>query len=60
MTFGTMGYLRKCKVCGKLILVEEIINGSSHTMDIIVNCWECCPDDVKQRAREMYGLKEAK
>jgi len=31
----------KCQVCGREFLVERVLFGTDHTLDIIVTCKEC-------------------
>ena len=55
VSHGTLG---KCEVCGRKVLLENILCGVSHTVQIIVHCWDCCSDEVKEKARAMYKIKE--
>lgn len=52
----SIGSLEKCEVCGREILVERIVNGVNHTLQVIITCWECLSKEAKQKAKGMYRV----
>ena len=52
-----MGALVKCPKCGREILVERGLIGIDHTVEILVTCWKCLDEKMKQRAVNKYKLK---
>lgn len=55
--FGVMGYMLKCRKCGAKSIVECVLNGTNHNIDVSVICGECAKTvDYK----EPFGpIKEA-
>lgn len=54
----SVGVLKECSGCGKLILVERGLIGINHTVFIKATCWDCLNPKAKERAQKMYSLKE--
>ena len=58
-SFPVMGYLVECreKGCGRKILVEEALAGTSHTVSVAVRCWEHLSEELKREVTAAYHLK---
>jgi len=57
----TTATLTSCSLCGKNILVEQILIGVNHTTKIIVTCWSCLENkDECKRAYELYPYLKPK
>jgi hypothetical protein len=51
------GYLTECGTCHKKILVECLINGTDHNLEVLANCWDCMKEEHKNNAIKLYGIK---
>jgi hypothetical protein len=56
MDFPCHGRLCECPKCHRKILVEEWINGVSHTVGMAAVCWDCLDDSEKSKAQELHGI----
>lgn len=50
------GELVECQICGRSMLVERALIGASHTVSMIVNCWDCLSPDIKKKAKDAYEI----
>lgn len=57
LNFPVIGKLLKCRLCHRLILVEDAINGVSHTIATVVVCWECLSKKTQKEAIKRYNIK---
>lgn len=50
-----IGHLLKCNKCGKKILVEILLFGVSHNLDVIATCGSCMKisDNIKEKYPEV-------
>ncbi len=57
MNFDTIGKLRACRICGRKMLVEDVLIGVTHTAETLVHCWDCLAPEIQDRATKMYALE---
>ena len=59
--FGSMGHFLKCHKCGRKIIVEFVINGTNHNMNVAATCAECVvlsEDFKKNNPEEAKKIEE--
>lgn len=54
MTVGYTYYKKICAECGRRILVEIFVNGSSHNVAVIAICADCITIPFNQKFEEEY------
>ena len=55
--FTAIGTLASCGRCNRKILIEQVTNGSNHTVTVMANCWECLTPEEKMKVQERYKLQ---
>jgi hypothetical protein len=57
MHLPQVGILTSCK-CGHVVLVEQVLVGSNHTISTSVFCWACLTPEQQEAAKIKYNLRE--
>ena len=57
MVLPMRGVIKQCSACKRQILVERVLIGTDHDMEIVTTCWECMSEENKQKAIEAYKLE---
>ena len=47
-----MSQVAECQKCKRRILVERVLFGINHTLEMVVTCWDCLSEEEKGRVKE--------
>lgn len=51
-----IGLLAECRICGRKTLIRELVNGVTHTMSRVIQCWDCMTPDYREEMRKEFKL----
>ncbi|MFX1298400.1 MAG: hypothetical protein ACFFD2_26540 [Promethearchaeota archaeon] len=51
-----IGRIAECRVCGRKVLVEQVLEDTDHTVQLTITCWECLTPAQREKAVRMYDL----
>lgn len=55
IVFPVKGRVVECSKCKRKILVERGINGTDHTLEMWVTCWDCLDEKTKNKVKKKYS-----
>ncbi len=57
-TFPVTGQLLQCNACKRKILVQRVLLGIDHDMQVAASCWDCLSKEVQKKCQKMYKLEK--